>query len=398
MRQCSIHLLKPGMIIGQPVYMYLGGRRTLLLGRNAEITPSMVEKLLSMGFPHIYIQEPGTEDIIPDDILSDDTRDKALTAITLIYDQIHKIISNPRSKYFENLDVLEANHLDIAVPSTKPLRDRLREVIQDLFIIGSVRGYEPMAALSTTNPLHNHVLNVTVISLLIGWQYTFSDSEQVSLGMGALLHDLGKTLLPSIYTKRFWELKPDEKQIWKYHPELGEKLLANDRDITEIERQIIIQHHEQQDGKGFPFGLKGQNKAPVKSSFHEQNQIFRLAEIVSVANVFDNLISGDTVSSRLTPQDALIEMSQMAKIRLNRDIVRTLNGIVLRFPVASNVQIISHTKQELVGCKGVVARVEGAFKPIEVVLLYSPDGRRITPKRIIVNPEKNENLILVDYA
>ena len=398
MRQCSIHLLKPGMIVGQPVYMYLGGRRTLLLGRNAEITSNMIDKLLSMGFPHIYVQEPGTEDIIPDDILSDDTRDRALSTISEIYDQINKAVSNPRSKYFDNLDVITTNHLDIPVPSSRILRDRLREVIQDLFIIGSVRGYEPMAALSTINPLHNHVLNVAVISLLIGWQYTFSDSEQISLGMGALFHDLGKTVLPSIYTKRFWELKSEEKQIWKHHPELGEKLLINDRDVSEIERQIIIQHHEQQDGNGFPFGLKGQNKAPVKTTFHEQNQIFRFAEIITVANVFDNLISGDTVSSRLSPQDALIEMAQMSKTVLNKDIVRTLNGIIIRFPVASNVQIISHSEPGWIGCKGVVAHVEQAFKPVEVVVLYNPEGRRISPKRILVDSEKNENLILIDYA
>ena len=271
---------------------------------------------------------------------------------------------------------------NLKLPKTAPLRDSIRDIIEDLFIVAPVRGYNTISGISRTNAIHNHVLNVAVIALLVGSEYGFVDSEQMVLGMGAMLHDIGKSVLPGIYEKRYWELDPSERAVMQQHPELGEKLLSGVRAVSEAERQIIVQHHERQDGTGYPFGLRGDNTKPVRSHYTQPNRIFRFAEIVVVANMFDNLVSGNYYSQRFSPEEALNELFREAGTGLNSDIVRVFSSLVTLYPVGSNVRIEKHPNTDLIGTEGVVAKSDSKDSElVEIIILYDKHGRRIPARK-----------------
>ena len=370
------------MVIGQPLHAYYGGKRTLLLGGKAKISAPLITKLDSMGYSFVYIEEEGTEEIIPENVLSDETWDNALLAVSRYYEKISSTIKELSKKNDrKSVDIMEIGMLSFPLPKSSLLRESVRDIIEDLFIIGKVEGYNTISGVSRTNAIHNHVLNVTVISLLIGSEYGFVDSEQNVLGMGALLHDIGKAVLPGIYEKRYWELDPpDQKEVQK-HPLLGERLLSEARSISEAERQIIVQHHERQDGSGYPFGLKGKNDKPVRSPYHEANRIFRFAEIVAVANVFDNLVSGNYSQHRFTPEEALKELNREAGTGLNSDVVRVLGNLVTLYPVGSNVKIQKHSDSNLTGAQGIVAKSDTKdSREVEIILLYDGNGKHIQPR------------------
>ena len=59
------------MVLGQPLYAYYGGKRTLLLGRGAEFSQQVIDRMQSMGYSSIYIEEEGIESVIPEDVLGD---------------------------------------------------------------------------------------------------------------------------------------------------------------------------------------------------------------------------------------------------------------------------------------------------------------------------------------
>ena|GEM_PF-477146 len=381
MRQCSIADIKPGMVLGQPLHAYYGGKRTLLLGAKAAFSAPLITKLQSMGYSFVYIEEEGTEEIVPENVLSDETWDNALQAVSRYYEKICSYIKElSKKRDRKSVDIMEMGMLSFPLPKSSLLRESVRDIIEDLFIIGKVEGYDTISGVSRTNAIHNHVLNVTVISLLIGSEYGFVDSEQNVLGMGALLHDVGKTVLPGIYEKRYWELDPDDQEEVQKHPLLGERLLSEARSISEAERQIIVQHHERQDGNGYPFGLKGKNNKPLRSPYHEANRIFRFAEIVAVANVFDNLVSGNYFQHRFTPEEALKELNREAGTGLNSDIVRVLSNLVTLYPVGSNVVIKRHSDANLMGAQGVVAKSDTKdSREIEIILLYDGNGKRMQP-------------------
>jgi HD-GYP domain-containing protein (c-di-GMP phosphodiesterase class II) len=238
--------------------------------------------------------------------------------------------------------------------------------------------------------IHNHVLNVAVLSLILGIFYDFEPKELVSLGMGAILHDLGKVLFPEMASKTFPELKAEERSQWYRHPDLGGRMLAGETAVTEIERQIVIQHHERQDGTGFPSGLVGDHSKPTKKPHPMSGRIFRLAEIVSVADAFDACVSGNPPGGPRSPEQALDVLSKETESRLNSHVVRSLLNLVTLFPTGRLVRLLRHRDRSLVGHLGVVSHSDTASsREIEVRLFRNPDERPISPRSVRVNVDSN---------
>lgn len=396
MKQCSLDDLKPGMVLGQPIHAYYGSKRTLLLGGRAKVTAPIIEKLESIGYSFVYVDEEGTEDVIPEDVLSSETRDNALLTVSRFYEGINSYVNElSQKKKKKPIDIMKIDTFDLKLPKPSVLRECIRDIIEDLFIVASVRGYNTISGISRNNAIHNHTLNVAVISLLIGNEYGFVDTEQMVLGMGALLHDVGKSVLPGIYEKRYWELDPSERALMQQHPELGENLLSTVRAVSEAERQIIVQHHERQDGSGYPFGLRGDNSKPVRAHYTQPNRIFRFAEIIAVANMFDNLVSGNYYSHRLSPEEALNELYREAGTGLNSDIVRVFSSLVTLYPVGSNIKIEKHPEKELIGNEGVVAKSDGQDSElVEIIILYDRHGRRIPARKETINIYQDDTVKL----
>jgi len=387
LRVCSIEDLETGSILDQPLYTYIGGKRTLLLGRGAKFTSQMIERIKSLGYVSVYINEPGTEHIIPSENLAEATRDSALLHISHYYEEMkERAVELLKSAKKEPLDYLNNEAIHVIYPNSTILRESVQEIFQDLFLIGKVQKYSVIAGVSRTNALHNHVLNVAILSLLIGNSYDFNDDEQRMLCMGALLHDIGKTIFNKFSAKTYRELNAEERADIRHHPELGEKLLNRARTITEVERQIILQHHERQDGSGYPMGLIGDNSIPCRSQFTKPKRIFRLAEIVAVADMFDNLVSGNLVNKRYSPKEALMELLTASGEQLNSSIVETLSSLVTLYTLGENVEIVTHSQKEYIGFKGVVGKTESEdFESVAVVLLFNAKGKRIEPVNLDIN-------------
>lgn len=123
-----------------------------------------------------------------------------------------------------------------------------------------------------------HAFMTSMFSLLIGKGMEYESERTLrNLGLGGLLHDIGLTRLsPEISTKT--DLTPEEWKEMKQHPELGVVILDSLPGIPSEVRQIVLQHHEQPNGMGFP------------NSLHDR-EIFQLAKVVAVADSFCDLIT-----------------------------------------------------------------------------------------------------------
>jgi HD-GYP domain-containing protein (c-di-GMP phosphodiesterase class II) len=379
------------MTLGMPLYTYIGGKRTLLLGNGADFSAPVIDRIRSLGYSSVYVEEQGTDGLIPEDVLSDQTRDNALLTISKYFQEAKNTIENQVQKGRKLKDFIKSEVLGVSAPPAEPIRDCIKDLITDLLVVGSVKGYHSITGMSKTNYMINHSLNVAVISMLIGAHYKFIDSEQLMLGMGALLHDIGKTFLFDLAELHYWELEPEERTLLQEHAILGGRLLENLQTISEAERQIIIQHHERQDGTGYPHGLKGDNKKPLRTHYTEPRHMFRFAEIVAAANAFDNYLNGNYNQQIMTPSKALEELQKLSGTAHNRVVVNAIRSLVTLFPVCSNVRITAHSDPLLVGIQGVVSKSDlNGTKEVEVILLRDKHGRKLSPVR--------ENLRLSDQV
>ncbi|WMJ89309.1 HD-GYP domain-containing protein [Anaerocolumna sp. MB42-C2] len=126
--------------------------------------------------------------------------------------------------------------------------------------------------------MYTHSLDVAMISLMIAAELKYKDNELWNLGLGALLHDVGKIMIPKSILQKPGPLNDTEMFYMKQHCELGLSSLTAynlSADCTDI----VIQHHERLDGSGYPYGLK-------------ENEICFNAKIVMVADTIDAITSG----------------------------------------------------------------------------------------------------------
>lgn len=144
---------------------------------------------------------------------------------------------------------------------------------------------------------HYHALNVCVLSLMMGKELKLSEEYMHAMGMGALLHDVGKGRMPvsQLSRGRATAMKHAVERYYQQHPALGAKIA---QDLPLFPPQgvpVILHHHEAMDGSGFPKGLSG-------------NQVAPLARVVAIANIYDNLCNigiRDEDETPLTPHEAL---------------------------------------------------------------------------------------------
>lgn len=140
----------------------------------------------------------------------------------------------------------------------------------------------------------HHAMNVLVLSLLLGKAAGLSEEEMRFLGLGAMLHDIGKVDVPA-RVLRNTHRTASEEQFYQAHVGYGIKNAANIRDLPVPVRNIIACHHERWDGSGFPNHLAGE-------------RIPRLARCAAIANRYDNLCNPFDLKTARTPAEAVAAM------------------------------------------------------------------------------------------
>ncbi len=195
------------------------------------------------------------------------------------------------------LDIFQSQHPDKIVHQTITASKKMVfEVMKFPFTsktLSQLQGYSRGTV--------DHSVNVSVLSVYMAMQMGYTHSLILQhIGMGGLLHDIGKTRVqihdsdtPEVFEKKMRD-----------HPALGAKLLEGHAKVPKEVKMIIEQHHECHDGSGFPKKLRGAGA----------NGIYDLARIVSIANVFDELV-GES-------QGPLVERQKSAILKLDQNLYK----------------------------------------------------------------------------
>ncbi|MHB8324951.1 MAG: HD-GYP domain-containing protein [Candidatus Dormibacteria bacterium] len=158
-----------------------------------------------------------------------------------------------------------------------------------------------------------HCRRVVDYSLLMGRNLKFSDEELVRLSHGALLHDIGKIGVSDTILLKPGPLTDEEWAVMRTHPELGFMMVADVRQL-ERAREIILNHHERFDGKGYPRGLSG-DAIPFG------------ARVFTIADCFDAMVSDRPYRHGMSLQEARAEVRRCSGTQFDPTCVAAFDQI-----------------------------------------------------------------------
>ncbi len=198
-----------------------------------------------------------------------------------------------------------------------------------------------------------HCMNVSVLALLIGKEYALEKEDMRALGMGALFHDVGKNKIPTTITLKKEPLLPAERKFLHFHPQYGADIVTKVEHFPPAAVDIVWQHHEKNNGKGYPRGLK-------------DNQINILAKITAIANNYDNLCNHLDRNKSLTPFESLSFMYNYQKQELDPQLLTIFIHRLGVYPPGTLVQLSD-------GTYGVVVSINPNDLLHPHIILYDPD-------------------------
>ena len=211
----------------------------------------------------------------------------------------------------------------------------------------------------------NHCVNVCVLAISFG-RCLGLDKQQLNLvGLGGLLHDLGKMKTPDEILNKPSKLTPEEFDVMKQHPELGFKLLKEERDLSMDVLDVVLHHHERKNGSGYPDALP-EHKIPL------------LTQIVSVVDVYDAVTSDRCYHDGISPYNALNKIYKWAETDYNIELVESFIKCLGIYPIGSLVELDN-------GLVGVVISASKSARLRPMIMLVLDKNKRPFKKRKILN-------------
>ncbi len=301
MRQVSVNSLTVGDVLGKTIFSSSG---RILLGKGVKLTSLFIAKLRDMGISILYIEDDRFDDVIVEDVISQEHRREAL-------DILEK--STRSVRLGKNLDGLELK---------KVINNIVEEILFKKDILVNM-----MDMRSKDNQMFAHSVNVCVLSTVLGKALFFDREKLETLAIGAILHDIGKVQLdPKLLNSDRALLPPEDAELLKTHTTLGYGELKKRKDLSLIIAHIAFQHHEHMNGTGYPRHLK-------------EGEIHPLAQIVAIANFYDKFTSDHSGEKRIMPHEACEILMGLAGTLYPFEMVRLFLKNIAAYPTGVTVRL-----------------------------------------------------------
>lgn len=153
-----------------------------------------------------------------------------------------------------------------------------------------------------------HIDRVREIALLMGDALGWDKASKVILEFGAILHDIGKLMVPKAILNKTSKFSPEEWVIMRQHPEAGAKMLEG-IDHLKLAIPFVLYHHERWDGKGYPKGLAGEN-IPIEG------------RILAIVDAYDAIRSKRPYQGQISKEEALERIQAGSRVHFDPYLVR----------------------------------------------------------------------------
>ncbi|MDF9410459.1 HD-GYP domain-containing protein [Brevibacillus laterosporus] len=331
---CQIKHIPVGSRLTEDVYTPLGG---LLFTKGTVVEDREIEILDAF-----MIEEVSVEAIVDGTVITEGFADGKKQVSTE-----GKGASKPIRKRQSEPGIME--HLEKAVSSFKNLFQHVQggqsiPVLEVRNVMTSlIKEVEEQSNLlfilkkadNPNNYLYEHCVGVGLLSYIMAKWMKLPEKEWMQVALAGMLMDIGKT---KIDPKILW--KPDkltssEFEEMKKHTVYGYELIKSAKGLTQGVGLAALQHHEREDGSGYPFGIKG-------------DKIHTYSKIITVADMYHAMCSDRLHQKATSPFLVVEQLLQDSFGKLDPKVVRVFVNGITQFSIGSKVELSDGTVGKVV--------------------------------------------------
>lgn len=306
--------VKAGMKLAGSVYHITdSGVHMLIARKNSDLTPSILRVLTGLKIETVDVlsRTPKPETHVPVKTLFDTMlRKKAVESVKQLFSCFSEEGCTNKTTAFRcvnNISGIVGDLLDV-----------INNDLTGLIHINDLKKHDEYT--------YHHSLSVSVLAIATGRELGMDNDELLRLGRCAMLHDIGKQLIPLDIINKTGKLTAAEYEIIQKHPIWGANNLRDSSLIDEESVISILSHHEKENGLGYPYRLKS-------------HEIPLFSKIIAVADVYDAITSYRAYRAPMQPLEAFEIIYKDINNSFDYDIVRAFYNRLEFFPVNTIVEL-----------------------------------------------------------
>lgn len=344
MRLVNLHHCPEGVFLAKPIY---NNKNRVMLNAGVRLTNGTKQSLLNKGITFVYIETDLTEDISLEETVSIETRNN---------------VSNSLRKVVNMLSEDTIGHKKVhAATQGKLMREFnlvYKKLMREVTTIPGLLNLLTYLQDSREKDLLEHGINTSIYALAMARQLAVKEDDLYKLGVGAILHDIGRTKLPEHILRKTSPYTEEEMEEIKKHPEIGYNMIRKNPEISLLSAHCAYQHHENVDGSGYPRGLKG-------------DEIHLFGKIVAVADTFDSLMRTHRNHRALLPHEAMEVLNGYCFTRFDKRVIDAFRKSVSIYPVGITVTLNT-------GQRGIVIDNNPGMPQRPIIRVYTDkEGRQL---------------------
>jgi HD-GYP domain-containing protein (c-di-GMP phosphodiesterase class II) len=371
MKKIPIEELKPGMVFTRTVF---GDNYEIIAEPNTPITSKDIENLKKKGVKFVETtgELKGIVKIQEEVPLVDKVESSARELMTF-YKSLVDSVESVYTNYKINKEILPEKVVNIV----EKVIDKISEVGDKNIFLNLIN------IVDKTKYLPTHVLNATILGLLLGKEMNYPESKLKLLGTGILLMDIGMVFIPMSILERETKLTDEEYNKIKTHTVLGYKAVVQENNMSPEVGRVCLEHHERWDGTGYPRNLQKQ-------------QISEYARVAAIVDTYEAMTRKRVYRDRMMSFEAMRAILTEGSTKFEPDILKVFLRMMSVYPVGSYVMLNTRAIAKVISSDPI-----SPFRPV-VKVVYDEFGTKIDDgetiklseetKIFIVRPVKEEEL------
>jgi putative nucleotidyltransferase with HDIG domain len=263
-------------------------------------------------------------------------------------------------KAFSVAEEIEVSILKKSPLPQKEIENTVEEIIKAIAMAEMDAVLDLLGLKSFDEYTYTHSVNVAMLAIMFAKKLLWDDEKIKQLGIGGMLHDIGKLLIPKEVLNKKGKLVSEEWEMMKNHAIFGYEILKNQSQYPEDVIQISLHHHENFDGKGYPEGLFG-------------DKIDEMSSIITICDTFDAMTSVRPYKVALPQWFSFLFINNQRSQKFNPRLVASFVSIMPRVTCETDIipagTFVMLNTQEI--ARVIKTSAVNTFKPAVEILINS---------------------------